>query len=197
MEAFRFIDSNTDIELIFLDINLPELTGLEFAGIVPPELKIIFTTAHSDYAVKSYEVNSVDYLLKPVTYPRFLQAAMKAKNLIVNTHKQEVSDADSKLFLKSGRKIIQVNWNDILYVEAMKEYLSVVTLTQKILIYKRMAELEVMQPRNFKRVHNSYIINLDKVERVEDNMVYLNGREIPVGKSYKEKFFSEIRNRLL
>lgn len=197
IDAISFLDENPDIKLLFLDINLPEMTGYDMAKVINPSLKIIFTTAHSEFAVDSYEVNTVDYLLKPVTYTRFLQAVIKVKNSIMDEKKSEVyTTIKSQVFLKSGRKIIQLDWDDIFYIEAMKEYLSVVTKDQKILIYKRMGEFEMMQPENFKRVHNSYIVNVDKIEKVEDNMVYLNKREIPIGKSYKDQFFEMIKNKL-
>ena len=147
MGAMHYLDENPDLKLLFLDINLPEISGYDMAKVINPSLKIIFTTAHSDFAVESYEVNTVDYLLKPITYARFLQAVTKAKNLIAEEKKSEVyTTMKSQVFLKTGRKIIQLDWDDIMYVEAMKEYLSVVKQDQKILIYKRMGDFELLQP---------------------------------------------------
>src|SRR5688572_3157980 len=109
MDAMHYLDENPDIKLLFLDINLPEISGYDMAKVINPSLKIIFTTAHSDFAVESYEVNTVDYLLKPITYTRFLQAVTKVKNLIAEEKKSEVyTTMKSQVFLKTGRKIIQL-----------------------------------------------------------------------------------------
>lgn len=192
-DAIQFLNINPDIQLLFLDINLPELSGMEMAKLTNPSIKIIFTTAYSDFAVKSYEVNTINYLLKPIMYIRFLQAATKAKALI-EKEIQEAKDS-SYVFVKSGKKMIQISWDDIYYIEALKEYVSIVTTTQKVLVYKRMSEIEAIHPNNFKRVHNSFIVNLDKVEKVEDNTIYIFNQQIPISRSYKDDFFAIIKKR--
>lgn len=195
LDALEFLNNNKDVRLVFLDINLPQLSGIDAAHTFSANIYIIFTTAYSDFAVKSYEVNTVDYLLKPITYNRFFQAVSKAKKVLGTQQVQEPKT--SHVFVKSGKKIIQVNWDDILYIEALKEYVSLVTAQQKIVLYKRMGELENIQPANFVRIHNSYIINLDKIEKVEDNLVQIGTRELPVSKSYKDDFYGKIRGRLI
>ena len=197
-DALNYLQEHRDVALVFLDINLPELSGMDMANIIDPSLNIIFTTAHSDFAAKSYEVNTVDYLLKPITYARFFQAALKVKNVVSNQEQKEVGPKqESYVFVKSGKTIIQVGWADIHYIEALKEYASIVTASQKIVVYKRMTEFERIQPGNFTRVHNSFIVNLNKIERVEDNIVFINNREIPVSKSYKDDFFAKIKGKLI
>lgn len=195
LDALEFLGNNKDVRLAFLDINLPQLSGIDAAHTFSANVYIIFTTAYSEFAVKSYEVNTVDYLLKPITYNRFFQAVSKARKVLETQQPQEPKT--SHVFVKSGKKIIQVNWDDILYIEALKEYVSLVTRQQKIVLYKRMSELESIQPLNFVRIHNSYIINLDKIEKVEDNLVQIGARELPVSKTYKDDFYARIRGRLI
>lgn len=198
LQAVQFLGEKGEVDLVFLDINLPELTGIELAKVIPPTVKIIFTTAYSDFAVRSYEVNTIDYLLKPITYQRFFQAVTKAKRLF-ETEKRGKGSTPAPLhfFVKSGKKIVQVNWNEIYCIEALKEYMAIVTLTEKILVYKRMSEFESILPLNFKRVHNSYIINLDRIEQVEDNLVFINKKPIPISKSYRDEFYAVIKGRLI
>jgi len=192
-DAIRFLNTNPDIQLLFLDINLPEFSGMDMAKLTNPSIKIVFTTAYSDFAVNSYEVNTIDYLLKPITYTRFLQAATKVKTLI-EKELQEANDT-SYVFVKSGKKMIQISWDDIYFIEALKEYVSIVTPKQKVLVYKRMSEIEAIHPKNFKRVHNSFIVNLDKVEKVEDQTIYIFNQQIPISRSYKDDFFAIIKKR--
>ena len=198
LQAMQLLHDNKNVDLVFLDINLPELSGIELAKAIDPSVKIIFTTAYSDFAVKSYEVNTIDYLLKPITYQRFFQAVTKAKKIIeAEDGKDSSTKIQSHFFVKSGKNIVQINWNDILYIEALKEYMSIVTTTDKILVYKRMSELEAIQPFNFKRVHNSFIINIDRIEKVERVELYINKRSIPISKTYREEFFAILRDRLI
>jgi two-component system, LytTR family, response regulator len=197
VDAMTYLQEHRDVDLAFFDINLPELSGIESATVISPAIKIIFTTAYSEYAAKSYEVNTIDYLMKPIVYSRFLQAVTKVKSAIERDRKTPETNSESSAFIKSGKKIIQINWDEVLYVEALREYLSIVTAKQKIVTYKRMSEFEEMQPSNFKRIHNSFIINLDKIEKVEDNLVFINNRQIPISKSYKDQFYTAIKGRLI
>jgi two-component system LytT family response regulator len=192
LAAVNFLSMDPQTELVFLDINLPEMSGIDIARILHPRIKVIFTTAYSDFAVKSYELNTIDYLLKPISYHRFYQAASKTKTICESeTRNETATQPQSHFFVKSGKKIIRINWSDIFYIEAMREYISIVTAEQ------RMTEFENSQPNSFKRIHNSYIINLDKIEKVEDNLIQINGREFPISKSYKEEFYSTIKGRLI
>ena len=198
LEALKFISANKNVDLVFLDINMPELTGIDLAQLIGSDLKIIFTTAYADFAVRSYEVNTIDYLLKPITFERFFLAVSKAKKTIEAEKLSNIRILPQlHFFVKSGKKIIQVNWSEIYYIEASKEYMSISMLDEKILVYKRMSEFDNINPDNFKRVHKSFIINLDKIQKVEDNIVFINDREIPIGKTYKDEFFSIIKGRLI
>jgi DNA-binding LytR/AlgR family response regulator len=198
VEAMQFLSGAEGIDLVFLDINLPEMSGIDLATIIAPEVKIVFTTAYSDFAVRSYEVNTVDYLLKPISYQRFFQAVSRTKKAMEKEKSgQKSSEPQLHFFVKSGKKIIQINWASIYYIEALKEYMAIVTDGGKTLVYKRMSEFEAIKPPNFIRIHKTFIINLDKIEKVEDNLVYIFNREIPIGKTYKEDFLSVIKDRII
>ena len=201
LEALEFL-GHSQADLIFLDINMPDLTGIELVHMLPKDQKIIFTTAYSDYAIQSYEYNAVDYLLKPITFQRFLMAVQKASQLINDQPKNTgpsipPSQAEEYLFAKSDKKMIRVNLRDILYFEALKEYVCIHTKTQKIVTYKRMKELLEKLPAHFARIHNSYIINGDHITRVEGNYVLIGDKNLPIGISYRDSFAEFIQLRAL
>ena len=199
LDALNFIH-NHETELVFLDINLPGLSGLELPGLLKKDVKVIFTTAYSEYAVKSYEQNAVDYLLKPITFSRFLQAAQKARAAIEastnKTIKRDSTTADA-FFVKSGKKMLQLHWSSIYYLEGMKEYVTLVSPTTKTIVYKRMKEFETLHPPTFARVHNSYIVNTSFIQKIEDNHVYILDKAIPMGKKYREQFLKQLQGRFL
>ena len=186
------------IDLLFLDINLPGISGMELTDMLEKDIKIIFTTAYSQYALKSYEKNAVDYLLKPITFHRFLQAALKARNIIETSRKaKEGANSPDSFFVKSGKKIIHLQWSEIYYIEGYKEYITIVTDTARILVYKRMKDIEEYNVGNLIRVHNSYIINLEKIQKLEDNHIYIKDKVIPIGRTYKEEFTKKLQRRII
>ncbi len=191
-------DSSFEVpQMIFLDINMPDLSGIELIHMLPKEQKIIFTTAYSEYAIQSYEYNAVDYLLKPITFKRFLMAVQKAAQLLPDAPKPTPSPQDKYLFARSDKKMIRVNLRDIVFFEALKEYVCIHTPTQKIITYKRMKELLEKLPAHFIRIHNSYIINGDHITRVEGNYVLVGDKNLPVGISYRDAFAEFIHLRAL
>jgi DNA-binding LytR/AlgR family response regulator len=192
LEALEFL-GHSQADLIFLDINMPDLTGIELIHMLPKEQKVIFTTASSDHAIESYEYNAVDYLLKPITFKRFLMAVQKA----FNPSSPASSQAEEYLFAKSDKKMIRVNLRDIVYFEALKEYVCIHTRTQKIVTYKRMKELLEKLPGHFTRIHNSYIVNGDHITRVEGNYVLVGDKNLPIGISYRDAFAGFIQLRAL
>lgn len=212
LEALEFLqDSHAD--LIFLDINMPGLSGIDLINILPKEQKVIFTTAYSEYALESYQYNVVDYLLKPITFPRFMMAITKAAGALSQLFPGSTSPdgmspgpqggmlpppaVEEYLFVKSDKQMIRVNFRDILYFEALKEYICVHTKNQKIVTYKRMKELTDRLPAQFTRIHNSYIINGDHIYKVEGNAVLIDNKSLPIGISYKESFAIFIQRRAL
>jgi len=192
LEALEFL-GHSQADLIFLDINMPDLTGIELIHMLPKEQKVIFTTASSDHAIESYEYNAVDYLLKPITFKRFLTAVQKA----FHPSPPAPSQAEDYLFAKSDKKMIRVNLRDIIYFEALKEYVCIHTRTQKIVTYKRMKELLEKLPGHFTRIHNSYIVNGDHITRVEGNYVLVGDKNLPVGISYRDAFAKFVQLRAL
>jgi len=187
-------------DLIFLDINMPDINGIELAKSLENPPKIIFTTAHSQYAIDGYKVNAIDYLLKPIEYENFLQAVIKANDFINKERllKTEIKNTDDYLFIKSGQRHIRVNFNDIKYIEAQKEYVNINLINSdpvKTLI--RLKNIEDILPKsNFMRIHRSYIVNLNHIVTVEHNRIIYNSKEfIVVSDTYLNKFMEFINTR--
>jgi len=193
--AFQALEilENQKVDLIFVDINMPDLNGLEFVKSLTQKPLIIFTTAYSEYALEGFKVDALDYLLKPFSFAEFSKAAGKARNqfeLIQNSPEKLESD-DDFLFIKSEYKLLRVNLNDIQFIEGMKEYVRIHVMGQKpIMTLLSMKSLETKLPNEkFMRVHRSYIVNLEKVNTVERfTIVYDDKHRIPVSDNYKEKF---------
>lgn len=198
IEALEYLKKNT-VDVIFLDINLPALSGLEMAALIPKEQKIIFTTAYAEHALDSFSFHVVDYLLKPVSFKRFLQAIQKLQLHIAPQPVKEmtVPKQDELLFVKTGRTVIRIQFTDIIYIEAHKEYLCIHTKEQKHLVYKRMKEMAASLPDSFVRIHNSYIVNLQHVQKLGQQLVAIAGRELPVSAGYKEAFQQHIQQRMM
>ena len=189
------------IDLVFLDIQMPELTGIQFLKICGDKCKVILTTAYPEYALDGFDLNVVDYLLKPISYERFYQAAQKARQIISPTPidaaplSTSVSDF---IFIKGDtkNKFIKVNYNEILYIEGLKNYVSVYTATQRIITYQSLRELETQLPHPpFYRVHKSYIISLEKIKMIDGNALFIADQSIPIGDTYKDDFFKIVRER--
>ncbi len=197
LETMQFLQRNT-VDVIFLDINLPSLSGLEMASLLKPEQKIIFTTAYAAHALESFAFHVVDYLLKPITFKRFLQAVQKLQQYTLSEPKLVRDDIlQDTLFVKTGRVMVQVRYADILFIEGQKEYLSVQTANRKYLVYKRMKEMAAGLPSSFIRIHHSYIVNLQHVTETRTNTVILAGREFPVSLGYREQYKERISGFLL
>jgi DNA-binding LytR/AlgR family response regulator len=196
MEAMAFFKQH-QADVLFLDINMPRLSGLELAAMLPAGQKIIFTTAYSEYALDSFEYHVIDYLLKPITFKRFMQAVNKLVSSPAAPIAQAPDTADDFIFIKSGRQVHKLEYSRILYLEAMKEYVSIHTQDEKLLVYKRMKEMETVLPAGFVRIHNSFIINLAHISQVNGSTAEVAGRELPVSSGYRERFFEMVRKRLV
>jgi two-component system LytT family response regulator len=192
-EAMEIINNRT-IQLIFIDINMPDLSGLEFVKSLTDKPYIVFTTAYSEYAVEGFQVDAADYLLKPITYSSFLKAANKVKNLIdLTAHSQQeiIRATASHLFVKSDYKLIRIELDDIKYIESQHEYIKIHMFNSKpVMTQLSMKAIEEQLPSvQFMRVHRSFIVNLKKVSVVERNRIVFDGKVyIPVSDQYKEKF---------
>lgn len=169
------------------------------AALIPKDQKIIFTTAYAEHALDSFSFHVVDYLLKPVSFKRFLQAILKLQLHIAPQPVKETPapKQDELLFIKTGRTVIRIQFSDITYIEAHKEYLCIHTSQQKHLVYKRMKEMAASLPESFVRIHNSYIINLQHVQKLGQQVVAIAGRELPVSAGYKEAFQQHIQQRMM
>ncbi|QHS55600.1 response regulator transcription factor [Mucilaginibacter sp. 14171R-50] len=198
LEAIDFLKKHT-VDFIFLDINMPHLTGMELAGLLPKETKIVFTTAYAEHAADSYAFQTIDYLLKPITLKRFLAATQKidaafGKHTVIE--KSESKPEDDYFFVKSGKTLRKILLDEVLYFEGEKEYVRLVTATEELLIYRRLKEVEMQLPQPFVRVHNSYIVNTKRLSKIQDNHVYIGDKQIPVSEKFREGFMAVIRQRI-
>ena len=175
-------------QLLFLDIQMPELSGIEFAKILPPETKIIFTTAFQQYAIEGYKVSALDYLLKPISYDDFLRAANKALDWFNTSQKQQTYAEDRFMFVKSDYKLVRVALDDILYIEGLKDYVRIFLADgQKIMSLMSMKKLEDYLPRpEFLRTHRSYIVHMSKAQSIDRFRIVFGQEFIPISDSYKE-----------
>ena len=185
-----------EVDLLFLDIQMPELTGIELIKSLTTKPLIVLTTAYSEYALAGYELDISDYLLKPITFERFVKSVNKVHELwqLKQTPKTaqivEIPTEKAKdyLMVKADGRLVRVFFDDILYVEGLKEYVSIYTLTQRIITLDRMGNLEnVLPPTRFVRCHKSYIAALSKITAIDGNQLEINKKLIPIGLSYKEE----------
>jgi DNA-binding LytR/AlgR family response regulator len=192
-EAMSILE-NHKIQLIFIDINMPDLNGLEFVKSLTDKPYIVFTTAYSEYAVEGFQVDAADYLLKPITYSSFLKAANKVKNLIeltADNQKESIRATADHLFVKSDYKLIRIELDDIRYIESQHEYIKIhLTTSKPVMTHLSIKAIEEQLPSDqFMRVHRSFIVHLKKVTVIERNRIVFDGKVfIPVSDQYKEKF---------
>lgn len=199
LEALAFLKNNK-ADFIFLDINMPQLSGMELAGLLPRETKIVFTTAYSEYAAESYTFQTIDYLLKPITLKRFL-TAMQRIELYFSNHEPAAkippaTAGQEYFFVKSGKVLRKILLEEILYFEGEKEYVRVVTGGEQLLIYRRLKDIEEQLAPPFVRVHNSYIVNTKQLNKIQDNHIYIADKHIPISEKFKDKFMAVIQQRI-
>jgi DNA-binding LytR/AlgR family response regulator len=194
--AAIFLENNA-VELIFLDIQMPGSNGIEFARTIPKETFVIFTTAYSEFATDSYEVDAIDYLIKPVKPERFRKAVEKA-HTYSKLFKAEYADnnieqvADDFFFVKADRRIFKIYFNNILFIQGLKDYVVIHSENQKVITAINIKTIHDQLPKDmFVRVSKSYIINVKHIGSVDNNTVYIGTNEIPIGNIYREFFFNE------
>jgi DNA-binding LytR/AlgR family response regulator len=190
IEALEFIQNN-ESDLIFLDIQMPELTGINFMKILGDKQKYILTTAYSEYALEGYEHNIVDYLLKPISFERFYKSALKAQERFAFNENKE----DSYFFVKSSGQQYRINFDDILYVESIKDYVSIKTSEQEYIVLDTLKSMEQQLPENnFVRNHKSFIINLNHIKTLgSKKIILLSDKEIPIGESFRMNLLIKIK----
>jgi DNA-binding LytR/AlgR family response regulator len=200
VKALTFIQENS-VDLIFLDINMPDLTGIQFLKALENKPLIIFSTAYSEYAVESYEYKAVDYLLKPIEFERFLKATMRAKEQFEIKQKsknvwnltEKINNSPDSIFIKSGTEIHKVFINNIIYIEGTGNYITIICIDKKIMTLISMSKMLNMLPeKQFYRVHKSYIISMNYVGKIERHQLTVNKINIPIGITYRKEFFESI-----
>ncbi len=201
IEAIDYLMKN-EVDLIFLDINMPGIFGTELVKVLKHQPMIIFTTAYSEYAIESYELDAVDYLLKPFEFERFLKSVIKAQELKklrreeTKTQIAEKSLVDTKILIKSGSETHRVNINDIGYIEGLGNYVNVYVNNTKIVTYNSLRDLlDLLPEKEFVRIHKSYIVALQQIKSFEVHQVKIEDKSIPIGKSYRKEFMELMKNR--
>lgn len=201
-EANEKLKTN-DIDLIFLDIQMPEINGIDFLKSLTNPPLVIFTTAFSEHAVEGFELNAVDYLLKPISVDRFMKAVNKAEEVFKKKGAGSgTSESDEYMFVKADKKLIRVNFEDIIYIEGLKDYVMIKLANSRIITLQTMKSLEAKLPsKYFKRIHRSYIMNTKKIKAVMGNMVEViekgEAKHIPIGKNYRDDLLSIINEKRL
>ena len=192
IQAFQVLQQKP-VDLMFLDIKMPGLTGTDFLRSLKHPPKVIFTTAYSEYALEGFELNAIDYLLKPISFDRFLRAMDKVyqhndhKPAAVLSHEVPAGDTEAFLYLKVERKTIKLNINDILWIESLRDYVKVVTAGQVYISKQKISFLEEMLPeRRFVRIHRSFIVALSKIDSFYSCIIEVKGHELPIGRNYKQ-----------
>lgn len=178
------------VDLLFLDINMPSLTGIELYRSVTQNTMAIFTTAYSEYAVEGFNLNAIDYLLKPFTWERFEQAVNKARTFY-NMHHLQENAQEEFLFIRADYSLVKIPVADILYIEGLDDYLKIHIAGQKPLVARMTMKTmqEKLNPKDFIRVHRSFIVAFRKIEMVRNKLITITGAEIPIGSSYEAAFF--------
>ncbi len=199
VSAMKILRENP-VQLLFLDIQMPELSGLEFASILPKETRIVFTTAFDRYAVEGYKVNAIDYLLKPISYDRFVVAVNKTLDWFTMFNKQQIMSEDKFIYIKSEYKLVQIHLSEIQYVEGLKDYIKFYLTDGKkpVLSLMNMKTLEDYLPKNmFKRVHRSYIVNMGQIDMIDRGRIVIGETFIPISDSYKDDVQGFIDSHML
>lgn len=185
------------IDLLFLDIQMPELTGIQFLKIMEEgKCNVILTTAYPEYALDGYELNVLDYLLKPIAFDRFKKSIQKARQSKAVQEIQTQPEQESFIFVKSEYKLQKVNLQDILYIEGLKDYISIFTSSDRIITLQNMKHMvETLPTPKFSRVHRSYIVALDKIDSIEKSKIHIGNKAIPIGDTFKEGFLKKIKDK--
>lgn len=196
---------NYEIDLMFLDIQMPQLTGIDFVKTLTKPPMVVFTTAYANYAIQGFDLNALDYLLKPISLERFMKAVNKAmdqSDLMSSSNGGQSLESADFFFVKADKKLVKVNFEDILYIEGLKDYVIIRLKISRVITLQTMKSLEEKLPHGrFKRIHRSYIVAMDKILAIEGNMVEVQEKDkpklLPIGKNYRDELIEMIdKNRL-
>ncbi|TGE26170.1 response regulator transcription factor [Hymenobacter aquaticus] len=203
LEALGIVQAQA-IDLIFLDIHMPQISGLDFMRLLDGKSRVILTTAYSEFALDGFELNALDYLLKPISFERFLKAAQKALNTSMDSTArwQSAEKEDDYIFVKteSKGKMTKVNFDEIVFVEGMKNYVSINTTEDRIITLLNIKDLEDrLPPKNFMRVHKSYIVSLNKIKALDGNQILFKDMKayVPLGETYRTAFFEALQEKVM
>jgi two-component system, LytTR family, response regulator len=189
-EALAYLEQES-ISLVFLDINMPDISGIELAKMINPEIKIIFTTAYPEYAVDGFELAATDFLLKPIGFSRFFKACTRVQEQLAT--KPEPIKSEGHIFIKDGYSLVRVNFDDLIYVQADDNYLTFYEANKKILARMTLKEaLEKLPEKQFLRVHKSYIVSRSKIEKIERHQIIVSGTAIPVSPTYRQELLEYV-----
>lgn len=196
IEAFNIINS-TKIDLIFLDINMPEISGLSFAKSLNKNIKIIFTTAYRDYAVDGFDLQAVDYLLKPISFERLIQAVNKYldENMpVISAMPTEIiQEMNDYIFVRSDRRMVKISFNEILFIESLSDYVKIHLTDKTVLTRETISNIEAKLPqKDFIRVHRSFIVSLANIDSFTNEFVEINSHQIPISRSYKNSVLERL-----
>ena len=198
IEAFNFINNNA-VDLIFLDINMPEISGIAFAKSINKNNKIIFTTAYRDYAVEGFSLQAVDYLLKPISFERMLQAInryFEVSTQQIETQSQP-SETNDFIFVRSDRRMLKITFKDIIFIESLSDYLKIHLKDQSIITRETISAIEAKLPqKDFLRIHRSYIVNLASIESFTNEEMIVNGKALTISRSYKKDVIAKLERFL-
>ena len=196
-EAFNVVSSE-QVDLIFLDINMPEISGLSFAKSINKKSKIIFTTAYREYAIDGFDLQAVDYLLKPISFERLAQAIDKFESnrtIIKNVPLIETEEKNDFIFVRSDRKMVKINFEEIKYIESLSDYIKIHLKDKIIITRETISNIEVKLPVNkFLRTHRSYIVSISKIDSFTNELVEVNDKAIPISRSYKASVLKKLEN---
>ncbi len=199
LEALEYLMKN-EVDLVFLDIQMPQLNGVQFMKIVQGKCKIVLTTAYTEYALDGFENDAIDYLLKPISFERFYKAVQKAQHYFNAKNEPQVvaqvietTPAADYIFVKTEYKLVKINIDDILYIEGMQNYVAIYTKTEKIISLQNIKKMEEqLSKKQFARVHKSYMVALNKINSIERSRIYIADAVIPLGDVYRDGFYQSI-----
>jgi len=200
LDALPLIKSGK-VDIMFIDIEMPSINGLDFVASLEHKPMVVFTTAYADYALKGFELDAADYLLKPITLDRFLKTIDK----VVNRLNQKAAGKPNKdgssnyLIIKTDKKYVKLNYDDVLFIEGLKDYVKIHTAKERFLALVNLKNIEMQLPADiFIRVHRSFIVSINKIKEVDGNMINMHdGQQIAIGKEYKDAFFEKMINNKL
>lgn len=196
IEASAALQHNV-VDLVFLDIQMPKITGIEFLKNLPNPPLVIFTTAFPEYAIEGYELNVLDYLLKPISFERFFKAVVKAQAYLNLRIKQDTITTEPYFFVKSNQKLEKIYIDDILYIEALSNYVILHTKTRKHIVYMSFKGIESQLPQNlFLKIHKSFIVAVNAIQTIDNDEVILQGHTLPISKSYRSAVMGRVEKNL-